>query len=469
LAQHVALARAAAARHSIDMAVETTNEASPGASDRAFAVTNRTVLGIAVPMTLAYLTTPLLGIVDTAVVGQMGDAALLGGLAIGALAFDFVFASFSFLRTGTTGLVAQAFGRGEEARERAVFWRAIMLAVGIGLVLTLATPLVILVTDWFVAPAPAVSEAMAVYVGVRMLAAPVTFINYVLLGYVLGRGQGSTGLTLQLVVNGGNIVFSIVFGLWLGWGIAGVAWGTVTGEVLGALVGSAIVLPRFRNGRRLPLFEVLDAAAFRAMMALNRDIMIRTFVLVGAFALLTQQGAKFGTVTLAANAVLMNFFLLAGYFLDGFAAAAEQLAGRAIGARHAPAFHRAVRLTAVWGFGLAGVTSAVLLVSGDAAIALITTSPEVRAEAMRYLPWAALTAVSGVLAFQMDGVFIGATWSRDMRNMMLLSFAIYVAALWSLGVLYGNHGLWAALHIFLVARGLSLFAVMRVRAREAFA
>lgn len=436
---------------------------------RSFAVTNRLVLSIAVPMTLAYLTTPLLGIVDTAVVGQLGDPALLGGLAVGALAFDIVFSSFGFLRTGTTGLVAQAFGRGEEQVERAVFWRAIVLAVGIGLVLTLATPLVIAATAWFVAPGPAVADAMATYVGIRMLVAPVTFINYALLGYVLGRGQGGTGLLLQLVVNGGNIVFSILFGLMLGWGIAGVAWGTVTGEVLGTLAGAAIVLPRFRGGPRLRWAQVFDAAAFRAMLALNRDIMIRTFVLVGAFALLTQQGARLGTVTLAANAVLMNFFLTAGYFLDGFAAAAEQLAGRAIGAGHASAFRRAVRLTAIWGFALAGITSLVLLVFGDAAIAFITTSQEVRTEAGRYLPWAALTAVSGVLAFQMDGVFIGATWSRDMRNMMLLSFALYIAALWALGSMFGNHGIWAALHIFLLARGISLLAIMRVRARAAFA
>lgn len=451
------------------MSIEAASETVPQGGTRAFVVTNRLVLSIAVPMTLAYLTTPLLGIVDTAVVGQLGDAALLGGLAIGALAFDFVFASFGFLRTGTTGLVAQAFGRGEEAAERAVFWRAFILALGIGLVMLLATPLVIAATDWFVAPAPAVSEAMGVYVAIRMLAAPVTFINYVLLGYVLGRGQGGTGLLLQLIVNTGNIAFSIILGLWLGWGIAGVAWGTVVGELIGALAGAAIVLPRFRRGRRLQLAEVLDIPAFRAMLALNRDIMIRTFVLVGAFALLTRQGAQLGTVTLAANAVLMNFFLLAGYFLDGIAAAAEQLAGRAIGARHAPAFHRTVRLTALWGFALSGVTTVLLLVLGESAISVITTSPDVRAEAARYLPWAALTAVSGVLAFQMDGIFIGATWSRDMRNMMLLSFALYLAALWSLGGWLGNHGLWAALHIFLIVRGLSLLAVMRVRARQAFA
>lgn len=164
----------------------------------------------------------------------------------------------------------------------------------------------------------------------------------------------------------------------------------------------------------------------------------------------------------------MNFFLVASYFLDGFATAAEQLAGRAVGARWRPAFDRAVRLTAIWGFALAGVMALLVLVFGDHLIALVTTAPEVRDIAATYLPWVALTAVTAVLAFQMDGVFIGATWSRDMRNMMLLSLALYVAALFTLGPLFGNHGLWAALHVFLLARGLSLLAVLPRRAAQTF-
>lgn len=436
---------------------------------RAFDVTNQMVLSIAVPMTLAFLTTPLLGITDTAVVGQLGDAALLGGLAIGALAFDVVFASFNFLRSSTTGLVAQAIGREDHGEEQAVFWRAFAIAVFVGAVLIAAAPVVIAAADWFVAPGPGVAEAMAAYIAIRVLSAPLALVNYALLGYVLGRGEGGTGLLLQFVLNGTNIALSIVLGLVLGWGIAGVAWGTVFGELAGFLVGAAIVLSRFRRAGPVPRERLTDLAAFLSALGINRDIMIRSFVLLGAFALLTRQGAQFGTVTLAANAVLMNFFFVAGYFLDGFATAAEQLTGRAIGARYAPAFHRAVSLTAWWGFGLAFVLVAFFLGLGTRLIALITTAEEVRAAAGSYLPWAAFTAVSGVLAFQMDGVFIGATWSRDMRNMMLLSFALYVAALWVLGSKFGNHGIWAALHVFLVARGFSLLWIMRMRARTAFA
>ncbi|MGE0280861.1 MAG: MATE family efflux transporter [Rhizobiaceae bacterium] len=436
---------------------------------RTFAVTNRSVLAIAVPMTLAYLTTPLLGIVDTAVVGQFGDAALLGGLAAGALVFDVVFTIFNFLRSGTTGLVAQAFGRGDALEEQATFWRATLVAVVSGLVLAALTPLLGVAGIWFMDAEPRVSQAMDTYIRIRMLGATFSLVNYAILGYVLGRGHGWLGLLLQLILNGINIALSIYLGLHLGWQVAGVAWGTVAGEFIAMVIGLAIVLRRFGGRPRPGLARILNARDFVSMMAVNRDIMIRSFALLAAFALFTRQGAQFGTLTLAANAVLMNIFLIAGYFLDGFATAAEQLAGRAVGARAVAAFDRAVKLTLFWGFALSGFAAALSLVFGADLIGIITTASDVRVAAETYLPWAALTAVTGVLAFQMDGVFIGATWSRDMRNIMLLSLAIFVVALLTLTPAFANHGLWAALHAFLLARGFGLFAVMRRRRDQTFA
>ncbi len=441
---------------------------APVSASRPFLVTNRSVLAIAVPMTLAYLTTPLIGLTGTAVVGQFGDAALLGGLAAGALVFDVVFTTFNFLRSGTTGLVAQAMGRGDELEEQAVFWRAFCLALLIGIVLVLSAPLLAAGGKWFIGGDERVSETMDVYIHIRLLGAPLSLVNYAILGYVLGRGEGTLALLLQIVLNGVNVVLAIVLGLHLGWSVAGVAWATVIGEGAGALLGLSIVGRRFLSGPRLTRDRLVDMAAFRSMIALNRDIMIRSFSLLAAFALFTRQGAQFGTLTLAANAVLMNFFLVAGYFLDGFATAAEQLAGRAIGARQAEAFRRAVVLTSGWGFALAGVATIVLLQFGSDLVAIVTTAPDVQAMADIYLPWAAFTALSGVLAFQMDGVFIGATWSRDMRNMMVLSLLSFVAGLLTLAPAFGNHGLWAALHLFLLCRGLSLLAVLRVRMRTAF-
>ncbi|RJG46600.1 MATE family efflux transporter [Mesorhizobium sp. DCY119] len=444
------------------------DQVSTATSPRAFDVNNRLVLTIAIPMMLAYLTTPLLGLVDTAVVGQFGDAALLGGLAAGAIIFDVVFTTFNFLRSGTTGLVAQAFGRDDSLEQRAVFWRAAAIAVVAGVVLILLAPLIASAGEWFMGAEPRVTQAMDTYIRIRLLSAPASLLNYAILGYFLGRGEASRGLMLQLLLNGVNIVLSIWFGLHLGWGVEGVAWGTVCGEVVATLVGLAVILRRFHPMPDMPWRRTFSSAAMRRMLALNGDIMIRSFVLMGAFTLFTRQGAQLGTLTLAANAVLMHFFLVAGYFLDGFATAAEQLAGRAVGARYLPAFQRAVRLTLIWGFAMAGAVTIIVLLFGDQLVAIITTAADVRAEASAYLPWAALTAVSGVLAFQMDGVFIGATWSRDMRNMMLLSFAAFVAALLLLGRYFGNHGLWAALHVFLITRGLSLLAAMPRSVRATF-
>ncbi|MEW9808643.1 MATE family efflux transporter [Mesorhizobium sp. ZMM04-5] len=432
---------------------------------RPFSVTHRSVLAIAVPMTLAYLTTPLLGLVDTAVVGQFGDAALIGGLATGALVFDVVFTTFNFVRSGTTGLVAQAFGRGDAPEEQAVFWRAFAIAVVAGAALALLAPVFVLVGQWFIAAEPAVGSAMEAYVRIRLLAAPLTLVNYAVLGYVLGRGEGFLALLLQITLNGVNILLSVILGLKLGWGLEGVAWGTVGGELAASILGLAIVVRRFSGAPGIGLARILDRQAFGRMISLNRDIMIRSFTLLAAFALFTRQGAQFGTVTLAANAVLMNFFMVASFFLDGFATAAEQLAGRAVGARYRDGLREAVRLTSIWGFALAGLASVVTLAFGLELVALITTAEDVRAVAAAYLPWAAMTAVSGVLAFQMDGVFIGATWSRDMRNVMLASFLVFALALLSLGTAFGNAGLWAALHIFLLARGLGLLALLRVRMR----
>jgi len=428
----------------------------------AFAVTHRTVLAIAIPMTLAYLTTPMLGLVDTAVVGQLGDAALLGGLAAGAVVFDVAFTTFNFLRSGTTGLVAQAYGRRDQMEERAVFWRAFAIASIAGVALAVLAPLIAAAGQWFLAAEPRVNGALRDYVQIRMLGAPLALINYAVLGYVLGRGEGTLGLLLQILLNGVNIVLSVTLGLWLGWGVAGVAWGTVGGECFAAIVGMTIVLRRFRALPPLSRERLRDRRAFMTMLSLNRDIMIRSFCLLAAFALFARQGAGLGTHMLAANAVLMNFFLVGTFFLDGFATAAEQLAGRAVGAGDQATLRRVVWLSSGWAFASSALTTLVFLWFGRDLIDLITTAQDVRETAEAYLPWAAFTALSGVLAFQMDGVFIGATWSRDMRNMMLVSLAGFIVALVALRP-FGNDGLWAALHLFLLTRGFSLLFRLRQR------
>ncbi|NKN34946.1 MATE family efflux transporter [Agrobacterium sp. a22-2] len=433
-----------------------------------FDVSHRSVLAIAVPMTLGFITTPLLGLTDTAVIGRTGEASALAGLAIAAALFDLLFSSLNFLRASTTALTAQAEGRRDSAEVFAVFWRSMALSVGFGLLILALSPLIIGTGLALMGAEGAVAEAAATYIAIRIVAGPLTLSNFTLLGFVLGRGMGSVGLALQILLNGVNIVMSITLGLIYGWGIAGVAWGTVIGEAAAVLAGMAFVFWRYGRAALPQLSMLTDAARLRGLFRLNRDILIRTFALTTAFIVMTRIGASFGAVTLAANAVLMNFFMIASFYLDGIATAAEQITGQAVGARCRKAFETAVKLTGIWSLGLALLSVAFFLGLGEAIIGFITTAPDVRTEAVRYLPYAALTALTGALAFQMDGVFIGASWSAAMRNMMILSLAGYLACVALLVPLMGNDGLWIALNLFLALRGLLLLARLRSKLDQTF-
>ncbi len=436
---------------------------------RPFTVTHRGVLAIAVPMTIAYLSTPMLGLVDTAVIGQLGRADLLGGIAVGAVIFDILFTTFNFLRSGTTGLTAQALGADDRTGQTAALYRAALIGLAIG-VIVIALQVPLLETSLvFMGASPAVEGAVREYFSIRVLSAPFSLFNYAILGWFLGLGRAKTGLALQLLLNVLNMILNATFVLWLDWGVAGVAWGTVIGETVTAVAGAALAYKALGTGARIPWSAVMERTGLIRTVAVNRDIMIRSFSLLFAFALFTSVGARQGDVVLAANAILMNFFIFGGYFLDGFATAAETLAGRAVGARYRPAFTRAVNLTLVWGVVLAAGLSAVLLIGGPAFIDLLTTNADVREAARAYLIWAALTPLFGVFAFEFDGVFIGATWSDDMRNMMLVSLVVYVIV-WQVATPYlGNHGLWLALATFLVVRGATLAARYPVRLARTFA
>ena len=428
---------------------------------RPFAVTHGTVFRLAVPMTLAYLSVPLIGIIDTGVIGQLGSAALIGGVAVGAVVLNVVFTTFNFLRSGTTGLTAQAFGAEDDKETVAVLVRALLVAGLSGvLMVLLQVPLIetgVLLMD----PGASVAAAMRDYLYARIWATPFALANFVLLGWLLGLGRSLLVLAIQTLFAGLNVALSVWFVLGLGHGVAGVAWASVLAEIVTVGIQVPLIMALAPLHLRPSWVRTFDRRGFSRLLGVNRDIMIRSFSLLFAFAFFTRQSAGYGEVVLAANAILMHFFLVAGYFLDGFATAAEQLAGRAVGARYRPAFDRVVRLTTVWGFVTALALTAAYGFLGPSIIDLMTTAPEVRETARLYLAWAVLTPLAGVIAFQMDGIFIGATWSRDMRNMMLLSVAVYLAAWACLTPLLGNHGLWAALLIFLGARSATFHWRMR--------
>lgn len=431
-------------------------DAAPGAV-RPFVVTHRLVLGIALPMILAYLSTPLVGITDIVVVGRLGDPALLGGVAVASVLFDVVAAAFGFLRIGTGGLAAQAFGAGDRSEEAATLLRSMIVGVPLGLLVIVALPLILAGFLPLMGGSAAVDAAARTYSLIRAWALPATFVNYVVLGFVLGLGRARLGLAFQLLLNAVNIGLSVTLTLGLGFGIAGVAWASVVAEFVTAVAGVIVTLAIV--GRPLPGWRrILDRTRLRRLATVNRDIMIRSLTLMAGFSFFTAQSARSGDTLLAANAVLINVFMLGALCLDGFAASAEQIAGRAIGARFRPAFERAVRLSLLWGFGLGAAASLALYLAGDALVAAMTVSPEVNAAAMAFMPWCALTPIAAVAAFVYDGVFIGATWTRVMRDMMLLSFAVYIAAWAVLTPLFGIHGLWIALLVFLGVRGITLAA-----------
>lgn len=414
------------------------------------------------------MTTPLLGLVDTGVVGRLGDPALLGGLALGAILFDIVFTTFNFFRASTTALVSQAVGAEDEEQQRVVLLRALALSAVIGVAVLLLSPLILSGGLWAIESTDAVEGAVRDYFTIRILAAPLTLLNYSTLGWLLGQARAGLALLLQTVLNGSNIVLSIYLGLHLGWGIEGVAWATVIAEAIAVLLGIVVIVFSLRGFAFPSVARLFNPAALKRLFGVNRDIMIRSFCLLFGFAFFTLQGAKFGEETLAANAILMNFFLFSGYFLDGMATAAEQLAGRALGANYRPAFDRSTRLSLIWGFVQAGLTTLAFVIFGPSLIDLLTTDDTIRLIAREYLLWAAAIATVGCLAFIMDGVFIGATWSVDMRNMMIVSLIVYLIVWWFAVPIMGNHGLWLALNVFLGARGITLFMRIPVRRAESF-
>lgn len=401
---------------------------------------------------LTNVTTPLLGVVATAAIGRLGEAHLLGGVAMASVVFDCIFWLFGFLRMGTVAFTAQALGASHGPEQRAVLARALLVAGIIGLALiALQAPLATLIFG-SMGGSEAVTAAAREYFFIRLWSAPFVLANFVMLGWLVGLARAGTGMAIQIFVNVVHMALMVTLVLGLNAGIAGAAIAAVVAESSGLMLGLAVAW-RMLGGRwDLTAAALFDRNRLMRMFAVNRDIMIRTAALIAAFLFFTAVGARAGDVTLAANAVLHNFTLVGAFFLDGMATAAEQLCGRAYGARDRKGFSRAVKLVLAWGFAFGVAATLLFALIGTWMIDVMTASPEVRIEARQYLWLAVLAPVCGVMAFSYDGIYIGATWARDMRNLMMASLATYLATWWLLQQL-GNTGLWIALLIFFIARG----------------
>ena len=420
-------------------------------------ITHARVLRIAGPIILANASVPLLGAVDTAVIGQLGDPASLGAVGIGAVILATLYWAFGFLRMSTSGLSAQAEGAGDRAERSAVLLRAIFVGVAAGMVLVVAQ-VALFAAAFTVAPASEAVEWLAgQYLSIRIWGAPATIVLYALTGWLVGLGRTRGVLALQLWQNGINVVLDLWFVLGLGWGVPGVAGSTLIAEWSGLAFALWLARDAFGAGFRDGIARLGDRAAICRMFTASRDIMGRTVLLQLSFTSFVFLGARFGDVTLAANQVLMQFLEITAYALDGFAFAAEALVGQAVGARSRDAVQAAGRVAMQ--LGLAGAAGMVVIfaLAGPWIIDLLTTSPEVREAARGYLPWLVAAPLIGVAAWIYDGIFIGALLTSDMLRAMFLSVAVYAIALAVLVPAYGNHGLWAGLMVLNATRTLTLW------------
>ena len=414
------------------------------------------VARFAVPIVLANATVPLLGMVDTAVVGQLGEAAPIGAVGLGAVIITALFWVFGFLRMGTTGLAAQAIGAGDGPESTAVLLRALLIGGVGGLVMVLLQGPLIAAALWL-SPGSAEVEGMAAsYLAIRLWGAPAAIAQYALTGWLVAAGRTRAILAIQLCMNGLNVVLDLWFVLGLGWGVEGVAVATLIAEIAGLALGLWLCRDAFGAALAPALARLRDAAALRRMGAVNGDILIRSLLLQFSLTAFLFLSAGEGDAVLAANQVLWQFLVITANVLDGFAFAAEALVGQAVGARSLAAVRRASVVASVWGGVTVLVMAAFVAVAGPALIDLMATAPDVRAEARRYLPWLVAAPLVGIAAWMLDGIFIGATMTREMRQAMLISVAIYLPFLLILPVFWANHGLWAAVMLLNMVRGLTL-------------
>jgi len=419
-------------------------------------VTHRRILTIAVPIVISNATVPILGAVDTGVVGQMGQAAPIGAVGVGAVVLSAIYWIFGFLRMGTTGLASQAIGANDNDEVSALLVRALLVGAGAGFFF-IAFQSLIFAGAFAISPASEQVETMArQYMGIRVWSAPAAIALYGITGWLIAAERTRAVLVVQVVMNGVNILLDLWFVLGLELGVSGVAYATVIAEWSGLVIGlwlcrGAFAVPGWRSPAR-----VFDRVRLRQMASLNRDILIRSLALQLVMISFLFYGAKLGDLELAANQILLQFLQITAFALDGFAFAAEAIVGQAIGAKAPKMFRQGAVYASIWCAVMAVALAVVFWVFGPMIVDTMTTAPDIRAEARVYLIYMVFAPILGIGPWMLDGVFIGATRARDMRNMMVVSVAVYFVALYALTPMLGNHGLWIALLISYLARGATL-------------
>ncbi len=429
---------------------------------------HRQVWAMAGPLIFANISVPLLGAVDTAVVGHLPEVHYIGGVAIGAMLFTYLFHLFNCLRMGTTGPTAQARGASDYAEVRAMIGRALLLAAAIGGVMIALQLPILTLAFWLIDASPQVEHYAREYFLIRVWSMPAVLAGYAIIGWYYGLRDARTPLIVQVCANALNIGLDFLFVFGFGWDVAGVATASLIASYAGLLLGLWYV---WRTLRALPSggrARLLDRAALKRMVAINSDIVLRTFCVVSVLGLFMAQSAKLGDVTLAGNQVLHNFLVFTSFGLDAFAHAAEAILGEAVGRRARDEFRRAMRVVFLWALIVGVLNALVYAIAGHAIIALLTGIPEVRAAAGDFLPWVVLLPLVSLWAYTYDGVYLAATRTTVMRNTVMLSFALYIILLYTLVPAYGNTGLWIAVTAFLGLRGVLLHLLFPALLRKVF-
>ncbi len=409
------------------------------------------------PTILSNLTVPLLGAVDTAVMGHLPDASYIGGVAIGSMIFSFIYWGFGFLRMGTVGFVAQAKGSKNLNEVRAVLARALLIGITISLVLIFLQDVIKYFSFMLVVGEVKVEYFAEKYFDIRIWGAPATLANYGLLGWLLGMQYVRMALVIQLFINSLNIFLDLIFVFKFNWGVEGVALATALSQYSGFILGLILILLKLKKiGGKWKRSIIFDKTALSLAVKVNRDIFLRTLALILSWSLVTWTSAGLGTTVLAVNAILMNFQSFLAHGLDGFASATSALVGESLGAGDKKELRRNVIAATIMAVIVAGIYTIVYLIIGNSLVTLFTNIDELRDYSSNYLVWIFLSPLISVWAYQLDGIFIGATLSKEMRNAMILSATIYCLCMGILPYEYGNHGIWLSIMLFMVVRALTL-------------
>lgn len=425
-------------------------------------VTHREYLTLAIPLIISGISTPILGAVDTAVVGRMPEATAIGAVSVGAVIFNTMYWLLGFLRVSTTGLTSQASGANNDKEIVLSFIRPMFVAILIGcLFICLQIPILQLALYFFGA-SPTIEELTSTYFSIRIWGAPFALINYVLIGWLMGIGRVKLSLATQIYMNLVNIILDLLFVLVFGLGVAGVAYATVIAEISTVLIGLAFVVKSKQiTSLSLQLSLVLQREPLIKMLIVNRDLFLRSVCLLLMTGIFTTFGARMGEITLAANAILLQIHYIMAYLISGFANASSVLVGRSIGSHQLSLFKRTLSLSFLWGIGSAICLSLFMIICGDFILLAFTSIGDVKNQAADLMIWMAVYPIVAFWGLQLEGVFSGATEARFIRNSIFYALIVFFVTLWSFNWSMNPHQLWLGLHLFTLSR--SLFLALSIK------